>query len=181
VTESPFAVDWRGKLQCDIVTAYTRDGEVLDAIGCARRIHLAIMREPWASYIADGSKRVESRWGKVRCAPHDAIDAGDIVVWKRAGGPVYGVSCVAAARTKYLYSDSDVAAHVARHAAALCIKIDATPYLGKRLLTLVHLGPFRALPAKTVVRCEKRDRSGWAVVLDAGLFRAAIAKGGEHA
>lgn len=166
---SMFATDWRGKLQCDLVNGYQGrglDAEVCDALARCRRIHLAIMREPWATYIADGSKRVESRWGKVRCAPHDDIDAGDVIAWKRTGGPVYGASCVTSGITSYLRSDDEVAAKVCRLADQIRIANDPTPYLGKRLLTLIRLGPFA--PLARPIEVKQPGRAGWLIVHDAG-------------
>lgn len=52
--------------------------------------HLAIMSKspPWLTRIAQGQKRVESRWYNQRRCPWQAIKQGDRIFFKNAGGPV---------------------------------------------------------------------------------------------
>ena len=57
-------------------------------------IHLAILIEPYLSFILNGKKTIESRFSINRIAPFDKIQTGDIVLLKRAGGPLVGISQV---------------------------------------------------------------------------------------
>ena len=52
--------------------------------------HLAILAPGWIEPILDGTKTIESRFTKVRCAPYGKVHAGDLVYMKESGGPVKG-------------------------------------------------------------------------------------------
>src|SRR5205814_748415 len=71
----------------------------LDHIGRAlenrsSQLHLAIFLEPYLTFILEGKKTVESRFSSVRCAPYDRVKGGDVILLKRAGGPITGLCCV---------------------------------------------------------------------------------------
>src|ERR1700730_1643755 len=53
-------------------------------------IHLAVFIEPFLGYVLDGTKTVESRFSVNRCAPFGKVRQRDVVLLKRAGGPVIG-------------------------------------------------------------------------------------------
>lgn len=52
--------------------------------------HIAILNKIWKLLpkIISGQKTIESRWYKVRTAPWDRIQAGDVVYFKDSGEPV---------------------------------------------------------------------------------------------
>jgi len=52
--------------------------------------HTAIMRKSWGltQKILSGQKKIESRWYKVKYAPWNRIESGDIVYFKDSGEPV---------------------------------------------------------------------------------------------
>ena len=61
--------------------------------------HLAILTPGWIELILDGSKTIESRFTKVRCAPFRKVHAGDTVYMKESGGLVKGMFTVAKVET----------------------------------------------------------------------------------
>lgn len=63
------------------------------------KYHLAILTPGWTELILDGSKTIESRFTKVRCAPFGQVNAGDIVYMKESGGLVKGMFTVAKVET----------------------------------------------------------------------------------
>ena len=63
------------------------------------KYHLAILSPGWIERILEGSKTVESRFTKVRCAPFGKVHAGDIVYLKESGGRVKGMFTVAKVET----------------------------------------------------------------------------------
>ena len=63
------------------------------------KYHLAILTPGWIERILDGSKTIESRFTKVRCAPFGQVNAGDIVYMKESGGLVKGMFTVAKVET----------------------------------------------------------------------------------
>ena len=52
--------------------------------------HVAIMKKAWGLIpkILDGRKKIESRWGKFRCAPWGKVNIGDTIYFKNSGEPV---------------------------------------------------------------------------------------------
>src|SRR3989304_3580104 len=52
--------------------------------------HIAIMKKSWGLIpkILDGRKKIESRWGKNKCAPWGKVKVGDRVFFKNSGEPV---------------------------------------------------------------------------------------------
>ena len=52
--------------------------------------HLAILTPGWIELILDGSKTIESRFTKVRCAPFGKVHEDDVVYLKESGGLVKG-------------------------------------------------------------------------------------------
>ena len=59
------------------------------------KYHLAILTPGWIDLILDGSKTIESRFTKVRCAPFGKVHEGDSVYLKESGGLVKGMFRVA--------------------------------------------------------------------------------------
>ena len=59
------------------------------------KYHLAILTPGWIELILDGSKTIESRFTKVRCAPFGKVHEGNIVYLKESGGLVKGMFTVA--------------------------------------------------------------------------------------
>jgi len=53
-------------------------------------LHLAVLTEPFCSWLLEGTKTIESRFSRVRCAPYGTLAEGDIVAVKKTGGPVTG-------------------------------------------------------------------------------------------
>ena len=115
--------------------------------------------------ILQGSKTIESRFTKVKCAPFGVVEAGDVVLLKLPGGPVVGEFTVGHVD---LFRDLTSAAvrRIAReYAQQLCWDEEfLNGKLTARYGTLLHIATVRAYEQPVVV--EKRDRRGW-VVLDA--------------
>ncbi len=55
------------------------------------RIHMAIMIEPYLSWILDGTKTIESRFSQKRTAPFQKAGKKDIILLKKSGGDIEGV------------------------------------------------------------------------------------------
>jgi len=54
-------------------------------------IHLAVFVEPYLTYLLGGQKTVESRFSVHRIAPFNSVSEGDIVILKKASGPIVGL------------------------------------------------------------------------------------------
>ena len=64
-----------------------------------RPVHLAIIHKPYLDAILDGSKTVEARISKVRCAPFGRVERGDTIYLKQKGGPVRALAIASGVRT----------------------------------------------------------------------------------
>jgi dephospho-CoA kinase/ASC-1-like (ASCH) protein len=56
-----------------------------------KRVHLAILNEPYLSLILDGTKTIESRFSQKRMIPYRQVDKGDIIILKKSGGAIVGL------------------------------------------------------------------------------------------
>lgn len=63
--------------------------------------HVAIVHREYVDAILDGSKTIEARLARVRCAPYEKIQPGDRIYIKQSSGP-YRASAIA---TKVRYFD----------------------------------------------------------------------------
>lgn len=64
-----------------------------------RPVHLAIIHKRFLDAILEGTKTVEARISKVRCAPFGRVEAGDTIYLKQAGGPVRATAIASCVRT----------------------------------------------------------------------------------
>src|SRR5262245_54117835 len=135
-------------------------------------IHLAVFVEPFLGYVLDGSKTVESRFSVNRCAPFGKVSQGDLVLLKRAGGPVVGIARV---RTVWSYHLDESSWGMIRERFAKALRAQDPGFWERRrgasYGTILLIDQVLALEP---VEWEKRDRRGWVVVRSVGqpsLFR----------
>lgn len=130
----------------------------------AVHVHLAVMREPWLSHIMAGRKTIESRFSRALVPPHGVVETGDVLLFKRAAGPVCAMARVADVDFHDLAHDG-LDAIRARFATALCADNDAfwSDRNDARYATLMHLSDVRPVSDLYV---NKRDRRGWVVLED---------------
>lgn len=122
------------------------------------------MREPWLTHVLAGRKTIESRFSRVSVAPHGMVDPGDLLLFKRAAGPVCATCVVQAVEFHDVRSGipSDLRE---RYGQALCADDEFwEEQAAARYATLMHLTRVTPIPA---LHLRKRDRRGW-VVLDDG-------------
>jgi hypothetical protein len=127
-------------------------------------LHLAVMIEPFLTFVLDGTKTVESRFSVNRCAPFDRVESGDVILLKRSGGPIVGM-CQVAQRWFYHLDPESWQTIRKDFTRSLCAQ---DPKFWKdrekaSYATLMRIRRVRALPP---IRVEKRDRRGWVVLRD---------------
>jgi hypothetical protein len=127
-----------------------------DGIG----VHLAVMNEPFLTYLLSGQKTVESRFSQRPIQPYEQVAAGDLVLLK--AGPVVGSFIVASVECRTL-APGELAMVRSSHARAICAHDDAfwQTREGKRFVTLTWVSDVRKLTPLTVT---KRDMRGWVVL-----------------
>jgi hypothetical protein len=122
-------------------------------------LHLAIFREPYLRFILEGRKTVETRFAKRACPPFDKVADGDVLVLKRAGGPVLALCTVEKVWFYRLESGSlDQIKH--KFGKAICPAVtsfwkDRKDAAYATLMLIGHVTPVRNIEIK------KRDRRGW--------------------
>ena len=132
------------------------------------RVHLAIFVEPYLSLVIDGKKTIESRFGVHMCAPHGRVSPNDLLLLKRASGPVIGVCQVAKTwffdlRTTALDGIRE------RFARQLCAE-DPAFWLAREHASYATLMKIDRVTAIEPIAVQKRDRRGWVVVREPSLF-----------
>ena len=130
-------------------------------------IHLAVLLEPYLSYILDGSKTVESRFSKHRIAPYRAVAPGDVVLLKKASARSISGVCVVSGAWFYQL-DVDSWAEI-KGGFARALRADDASFWSQRAgahyATLMRISDVHAT---SDIRVPKRDRRGWVVLYNRG-------------
>ncbi|MGQ9612298.1 MAG: ASCH domain-containing protein [Chloroflexus sp.] len=125
-------------------------------------IHLVILREPYLSRILSGQKRIESRFAHDRRPPFDRVAVGDILLLKRAGGPLAGLALATEVISRPL-SAGEI--HEIRRAYEPDLAIDDPDFWSAhatdRYVTLIWINDVWPLPPLPLPR---RDQRGWVIV-----------------
>src|SRR4051812_35147783 len=128
-------------------------------------IHLAVFVEPFLGYVLDGSKTVESRFSATRCASFGKVRKDDLLMLKRAGGPVVGLARV---RTVWSYRLHESSWKLIREQFTEALRAQAPDFWSQRsgasFATLMSIDRVVAIKP---LEWEKRDRRGWVVVRSA--------------
>ena len=121
-------------------------------------MHLAVFAEPLLSFVLDGRKTIESRFGRTRCAPFDQVRQGDIILLKRVGGPISGLVL---AKQAWFYELHHRPIDSIREQFGNAIRADDSFWETKRdaqYATLIELAEPISIYG---MLCSKRDRRGW--------------------
>lgn len=145
------------------------------------KYHLAILTPGWSELILDGSKTIESRFTKVRCAPFGKVHVGDRVYLKESGGLVKGMFTVAKVETfenlslrqiHDIYKENKEAIF----ASSFPVEVSGFPisydppekWLAAKHATLIHVSD--PIAFENPYAYHQQGRSAW-LVLDAPLQR----------
>lgn len=126
-------------------------------------MHLVVLREPHYSRMVSGTKRVEARFCRVRRAPLGVVAEEDVLLLKRAGGPVGAWCRVTHVLPLRLAGDwmDDV-----RGAFDESLGLPGEAFWRSvrraRFATLIEVNGVTELARP--VRCMKRDQRGWVVL-----------------
>lgn len=64
-----------------------------------RNYHLALFTKGYIDLILNGSKTIESRFSKIKCAPYNKVSKGDLIYMKEISGPIKGIFVVEEVQT----------------------------------------------------------------------------------
>ncbi len=128
--------------------------------------HLAILTQPFLNLILDGEKTIESRFSKVRCAPHGVVKTGDIVLMKKTGGKVLGEFTVG--KVLYFPNITPEQFHTVKSfSKEICANYDEHFWdkrLEARYVTLMYVT--NVIRYKEPFSVSKKDKRGWVVMPD---------------
>jgi hypothetical protein len=147
-------------------------GEILQpyASSPTTSLHLAILVEPYLSFILDGSKTVESRFSVKPIAPHGRVAPGDTILLKPPGKPIVGC-CSASAVWDYELDEASWSEIRSGFAGPLRAQDGFwESRMRARFATLIRVDSAREVSPLVV---PKRDRRGWVVLAaprSGGLF-----------
>jgi hypothetical protein len=156
------SADPTGRLVDHLAASLGTDPDWAEAIsrlaGGQAALHLAVLTEPFHSRLLDGTKTIESRFSRIRCAPHGVLAEGDVVVVKKSGGPVTGAFQAGKVRS-YRLSPGQVADLRDRYGAQISADDEFWARSADRPYgTLVDVAHVRSVPA---LAFPKKDRRGW--------------------
>lgn len=122
-------------------------------------IHLAVMVEPFLTYILDGRKTIESRFSKNLIAPYQRVAPGDLVFLK--AGPV--VAAFRASSVECINLDNNERMRLRENYSNQICADDAfwDERDNRNYATLIGIDGVERL---TPVSVPKRDRRGWLVL-----------------
>jgi hypothetical protein len=126
-------------------------------------LHLAVLVEPYLSFILDGRKTVESRFSVRPMPPYGCVDEGDVVLLKESGGPVVG-AFTASSAWHYRLDPASWAELREEFTRAICAQDGFwESRAAAEYATLIRITEVRHLAPVAV---PKRDRRGWVVLAD---------------
>lgn len=129
-------------------------------------LHLAILVEPYLQYILEGKKTIESRFGLRRSAPYGQVHRGDVLLLKRAGGPIVGLCEVG--DTWFYRLDAASWQTIRRDfTAALCAE-DPLFWETRSAASFATLMRVRRVRPMGPLPIAKRGRRGWIVLKPSG-------------
>jgi hypothetical protein len=127
--------------------------------------HLAIFTPPFLDLILDGKKTIEGRFSKVRCAPFESVEEGDVVLMKKSGGLVQGAFVVAKVETFRNLNSEALKNLETAYSEGLCASADPLYWERRKdckYATLLHVGKFQRF--EKPFPFPKKDRRGWVVL-----------------
>lgn len=135
-------------------------------------LHLAILTEPFCSWLLDGTKTIESRFSRVRCAPYGTLAEGDVIAVKKTGGIVTGAFQAGHVRS-YQLTPQRIAQLRDKYADQICATDNE--FWQQRAdcayATLVDVTHVQPLPG---LAFPKKDRRGWVQLTRASVQQALL-------
>ena len=131
------------------------------------RLHLAIFTPEYIDYILDGSKSIESRFSKIKCAPYGKVEPDDCILMKESSGGVRGWFYADEVEYHELDPIQCINLSLRYHRQIFPHTDDDEFYMDRwvscRYATLIHVSNPLEFPEPHKV--NKKDRRAW-VVLD---------------
>ncbi len=161
--------NWHSYISIKILPLVSNDtfwtkylNEVLDNKKPFIGIHLGVFVEPYLSYIMDGKKTVESRFGIKKQPPYGSVAPNDIVLLKYSGGPVIGL-CRISYVWFYQLDKASWSMLRKEFSDALCAQ-DPEFWRQRKHASFATLMQIKSVIQISPVNFSKADRRGWVVL-----------------
>lgn len=129
--------------------------------GGSTGVHIAVMVDPFLSYILEGKKTIESRFSKHLIAPYKRISEQDVVLLK--AGPLVASFRASSVECVEL-NETERKRLIDGYSEAICAdEAFWEARENKNYATLIGISDVQAL---TPVKVSKNDRRGWLVLRD---------------
>lgn len=125
------------------------------------RAHMAIMIEPYLSWVLSGKKTIESRFSQRRIAPYDKVKKRDIILLKKSGGNIMGVF---EAGSVYYYDSLDpysISALKNQYNEKICGSDEF--WQSRQICKYAALIEINALFVLEPIKVKYKNRSSWIV------------------
>lgn len=124
-------------------------------------VHLAILVEPYLTYLLQGRKTMESRFSQNRIAPYKRVNPSDLVVVKKTAGPVVASFIVTSVEFVVL-TPQELLRLKTNYSSAICgNEAFWAERREKNFATLIGVGEVQEHAPREIV---KPDRRGWLVL-----------------
>ena len=133
-----------------------------------KQYHLALFTPGYIDLILQGYKSIESRFSKIRCAPYNKVEKGDVVYMKEIGGAIEGIFSVGGVETYTNLKPFDIIHIDNEHRYNIFYDHEFYHHLDRwnecKYATLMRIGKYIKLfkPAY----CENKGRSAWKLLED---------------
>lgn len=128
----------------------------------SQSIHLAIVNEPYLSYIMKEEKTIESRFTKNCIAPYNKVKEDDIVLMKRAGQLIHSYFIV---NSVYYYLNTPELMEELKnkYSVQICANNEFwEARKDKKYITLIGIKEIHNLA--NPIKAEKKDKRGWVTI-----------------
>lgn len=125
------------------------------------RAHMAIMIEPYLSWVLSGKKTIESRFSQRRTAPYNKVKKRDIILLKKSGGDIMGVFEAGAV---YYYDSLDpysISALKNQYNERICGSDEF--WQSRQICKYASLIEINALFVLEPIKVKYKNRSSWIV------------------
>lgn len=127
-------------------------------------VHLAVMSEPFLSFVLAGTKTVESRFSNKRIPPYQCALSNDIILLKEVGGPVVA-TCLISQTWYFDHPTRDQMVELKEHFGKL-LRDDVPGFWDRRIdssyISLLEVEHVSLLSQP--ISCPKKDRRGWVTI-----------------
>lgn len=127
-------------------------------------VHVGIFAEPYLTLITECKKTIESRFSVNRISPYGRIFTGDIVLVKKAGGPVVGMFVAGEVKFYSRLNNNKLKEIEDNFGEQICTYVNPNFWPNRttsKFATLIFIDRFIEIEPFTI---SKSDRMAWSIV-----------------